>query len=39
VLEQLTSSTKRPYAVVLGGSKVSDSSASSSRLRQKPTAS
>lgn len=24
VLEQLTSSTERPYAVVLGGSKVSD---------------
>ncbi len=35
VLEQLTSSTERPYAVVLGGSKVSDKLAVIENLAQK----
>ncbi len=35
VLEQLTSSTKRPYAVVLGGSKVSDKLAVIEKLATK----
>ncbi|WP_102141023.1 phosphoglycerate kinase [Mycobacterium hubeiense] len=35
VLEQLTSSTERPYAVVLGGSKVSDKLAVIEQLAQK----
>ena len=40
VLEQLTSSTERPYAVVLGGSKVSDKLAVIENAgRRRPTAS
>ena len=39
VLEQLTSSTERPYAVVLGGSKVSDKLAVIESLARRPTAS